>query len=72
MQTIARLAQQINDDTDMLFVAVADSRECADPLTWEEIGLLVGTSRQSAWARFTLANLVTASPQVHPGQEELF
>lgn len=68
---IVRLGQRINNDTDDLFEVVADSRLSEDPLTWEEIGILLGITRQSAWARFTQYNLTKRPGTIHPDQGSL-
>ncbi len=71
METIVRLGQQIQDDTEMLYIAVADVRECQDAPTWQEIGALLSCSRQAAQERFTKSRLRMPAPTVHPGQLKL-
>lgn len=64
---IVRLGQDINDMTDALYVKVYDARELQPPLTWEDIGVLLGITRQAAWQRFTKSGL---RDKVKPLQSE--
>lgn len=65
------LCRAIEDKTDDLYDLVKEAREQQEALTWAEIADALGTTRQAAWERFTLARRQGPLTTIHPDQAKL-